>query len=97
VVTRAGVKRIIGAEWRAARVAAVRIGTEALGLGMPGRDLLVGPATRLWLPRQSRPVEAFSLVDGLYVMAEAPRCLTLWNLVFAGAQVVRAEGVEVCQ
>lgn len=96
VLTREGVRRVIGAEARSARMAAVRISAQALGLGMPGRDLLVGPATRLWLPRQSRPVEALRLVDGTYVTEEPPRAMTLWTLVFAGPQVVRIEGVEIC-
>jgi hypothetical protein len=63
---------------------------------MPARDLLVGPATRLWLPRQSKPVEAFRLVDGQFVTEEGPRGMTLWSLFFPGPRVVRAEGVEVC-
>ena len=81
VVTKAGPLRMIVAE--------------ALGLEMPAEDLLVGPATRLWLPRQSRPIEAFRLVDGVYVTEERPRGMTLWTLVVWGTQAIRAEGVEV--
>jgi hypothetical protein len=96
VVTQAGASPLLGAEARAARVAPVRVATEALGLRMPARDLLVGPATRLWLPQQSKPVEAFRLVDGQFVTEEGARGMTLWWLFFGGPQVVRAEGVEVC-
>lgn len=96
VETRNGPKRIIVAEARAARVAAVRIASESLGLRMPGRDLLLGPATRVWLPRQSRPLEAFRLVDGEFVREEEPRVVLLWTLVFPTPQVVRMDGVEVC-
>jgi hypothetical protein len=96
VLTRNGPLRIIVAEARAARVAPVRVSAQALGLGMPGRDLLLGPATRVWLPRQSKPMEALRLVDGQFVTEEAARVTVLWTLVFAGPQVVRAEGVEVC-
>jgi hypothetical protein len=96
IVTREGRSPVIAVEARAARIAPVRIGAEALGLDMPAEDLLVGPATRLWLPRQSRPVEAFRLVDGVYVTEERPRGMTLWTLVVWGTQAIRAEGVEVC-
>lgn len=96
IVTREGRAPVIAVEARAARVAAVRVGAEALGLGMPGQDLLVGPATRLWLPRQTRPIEAFRLVDGIYVSEERARGMTLWTLVVWGTQAIRAEGVEVC-
>ena len=96
VVTRGGVRRLIVAEARAARVAAVRVAAQALGLRMPGRDLVVGPATRLWLPRQSRPVEAFRLVDGDFVTEEEPKSMILWTLVFPAPQVARIDGVEVC-
>lgn len=96
VATRTGLLRVIVAEARAARVAPVRVSAQALGLAMPGRDLVVGPATRLWLPRQSKPVEARSLVDGSFVTEEPARVTVLWTLVFASPQVVRAEGVEVC-
>jgi hypothetical protein len=96
VLTRLGPLRIVVAEARAARVAPIRVAAEALGRGMPGRDLLLGPATRIWLPRQSKPLEAFRLVDGQFVTEEAPRGMTLWTLVFAAPQVVRMEGVEVC-
>lgn len=96
VVTRDGPSPVIAVEARAARVAPVRVGAEALGLEMPAEDLVVGPATKLWLPRQSRPIEAFRLVDGVYVTEERPRGMTLWTLVVWGTQAVRAEGVEVC-
>jgi len=96
IVTREGRSPVIAVEARAARVAPVRVGAEALGLEMPAEDLLVGPATRLWLPRQSRPIEAFRLVDGVYVTEERPRGMTLWTLVVWGTQAIRAEGVEVC-
>ena len=96
IVTREGRAPVIAVEARAARVAPVRIGTEALGLEMPAEDLLVGPATRLWLPRQTRPIEAFRLVDGVYVTEERPRGMTLWTLVVWGTRAIRAEGVEVC-
>jgi hypothetical protein len=96
IVTEEGASPLLGAEARAARVAPVRIAAESLGLKMPSRDLLVGPATRLWLPRQSKPMEAFRLVDGQFVTEEGARGMTLWWLVFAGPRVVRAEGVEVC-
>lgn len=96
VVTRKGTPRVVVAEARAARVAPVRVAAQALGLRMPGRDLVLGPATRLWLPRQSRPVEAFRLIDGDYVTEEEGRGLVLWMLVFPTPQVVRMEGVEVC-
>lgn len=96
IVTREGRAPVIAVEARAARVAPVRVGAEALGLEMPAEDLLVGPATRLWLPRQSRPIEAFRLVDGVYVTEERPRGMTLWTLVVWGTQAIRAEGVEVC-
>ncbi|EYD77075.1 hypothetical protein Rumeso_01334 [Rubellimicrobium mesophilum DSM 19309] len=96
VVTREGRVPVIAVEARSARVAPVRVVAEALGLGMPAEDLLVGPATRLWLPRQSRPIEAFRLVDGVYVTEERPRGMTLWTLVVWGTRAVRAEGVEVC-
>ncbi len=96
VITRAGAMRMIVAEARAARVAPIRVAAEALGRGMPSRDLLVGPATRIWLPRQTKPLEAFRLVDGAFITEEEPRGMTLWTLVFATPQVVRAEGVEVC-
>jgi hypothetical protein len=96
VVTRNGPLRIIVAEARAARVAPVRVAAQALGLRMPGRDLVLGAATRVWLPRQSKAMEARRLVDGEFVTEEAARVTVLWTLVFAGPQVVRAEGVEVC-
>lgn len=96
VATRKGVLRLIGAEARAGRVAPVRVAAQALGLRMPGRDLVVGPATRVWLPRQSKPIEAMRLVDGRFVEEEAPRGMVFWTLVFHGPQVVRADGVEVC-
>lgn len=96
VVTRAGIRRVIVAEARAARVAPVRVAAQALGMRMPGRDLVLGPATRLWLPRQSRPVDAFRLVDGHFVMQEEPRGMILWTLIFPTPQVVRMDGVEVC-
>ena len=96
VVTRKGVQRLIVAEARAARVAGVRIAAQALGLRMPARELVVGPATRLWLPHQSRPVDAFSLLDGQFVTEEEPRSMVLWTLVFLTPQVVRMDGVEVC-
>jgi hypothetical protein len=96
VMTRGGPLRMIVAEARAARVAPVRIAAQALGLRMPGRDLVLGPATRVWLPRQSKPLEALRLVDGQFVTEEAARVTVLWTLVFAGPQVVRADGVEVC-
>ena len=96
VRTDEGASQVLATEARAARVAPVRVAAESLGLKMPGRDLLVGPATRLWLPRQSRPVEAFRLVDGQFVTEDSARGMTLWTVVFASARVVRAEGVEVC-
>lgn len=96
VLTREGRAPVIATEARAARVTPIRVGTEALGLEMPAQDLLVGPATRLWLPRQSRPIEAFRLVDGAFVTEERPRGMTLWTLVLWGNQTIRAEGVEVC-
>ena len=96
VMTRCGPLRVIVAEARAARVAPVRVAAQALGLRMPGRDLVLGPATRLWLPRQSRPLEALRLVDGAYVSEEEARGMVLWTLVFPTPQVVRMDGVEVC-
>ena len=96
IVTREGRAPVISVEARSARVAPVRLGAETLGLQMPAEDLIVGPATRLWLPRQSRPIEAFRLVDGVYVTEERPRGMTLWTLVVQGTQAIRAEGVEVC-
>lgn len=96
VVTRNGSCPVIGAVARAGRVAPVRVSAQALGLRMPGRDLVVGPATRIWLPRQSKPLEAMRLVDGRFVEEEAPRGMVFWTLVFHGPQVVRADGVEVC-
>lgn len=96
VLTRTGVKRVIVAEARAARVTPVRIAAQALGLRMPARDLVVGPATRLWLPRQSAPVDALHLVDGHFITQEEPKGILLWTLVFPTPQVVRMDGVEVC-
>lgn len=96
VLTRSGPLRVIVAEARAARVAPIRIAAEAMGLGMPGRDLVVGPATRVWLPRQSKATEARRLVDGHFVVEEEPRAMLFWTAVFVGPQVLRAEGVEVC-
>ncbi len=87
---------MIAVDARAARITPVRVTAEALGIEMPAQDLIVGPATRLWLPRQSRPIEAFRLVDGVYVTEERPRGMTLWTLVVWGTQAIRVEGVEVC-
>lgn len=96
VVTRGGPVPVIAAEARAARVCAICVTAEALGLGMPRRDLVVGPATRLWLPRQSRPIEAFRLVDGEFVVEERPRGMTLWTLALWGSATFWADGVEIC-
>ncbi len=96
VITRAGAMRMIVAEARHARVAPIRIAAGALGPGLPSSDLLVGPATRIWLPRQPKPFEARRLVDGAQVTEEPPRGMTLWTLVFATPQVVQADGIEVC-
>ena len=74
----------------------MRITAQALGLRMPVRDLIVGPATRLWLPRHSCPIDAFGLVDGQFVTEEEPRGMVLWTLVFPTPQVARMDGVEVC-
>ena len=96
VVTKAGPLRMIVAEARSARVAPVRIAPGALGGGLPAREMVVGPATRVWVKGQTKPYEARLLVDGRDVTFDEAKPMMVWTLVFPTPQVVRAEGVEVC-
>ncbi len=95
VFTRSGPTPLLAIEARAARVAPVCILAEALGQGHPSRDLVLGPATRLFLPRRPLCVEAFRLVNGTVVTEQAPRGMTLWTLFFAEPEVITAEGVDI--
>lgn len=107
VITRnAGLASLLAVESRlvgAAKLLCVRAG--ALGVGRPGRDLLLGPDQPVLLrdwraralygaPQVQVPVGA--LADGLGIAAvAAERPVRLFTLVFAEAHVIYAEGVEL--
>ena len=95
VVTRNGRARLHAVEARAARVAPICILAEALAPGYPVRDVVLGPATRLFLPCRPLSFEAFRLADGTVVTEQAPRGMTLWTLAFRQPEVITVEGVEV--
>ena len=105
VITRdAGAQTLRAVEAAAARVAPVRIAAGSLGHNRPGRDMAMGPGTRIHL-RDWRAkalygsaralVEAHRLIDGEFVTEERPRGLTLYALAFDAPQIVYADGVEV--
>ncbi|TNC73427.1 Hint domain-containing protein [Rubellimicrobium roseum] len=104
LVTGNGVTTLRGVEARAARLAPIRILAGTLRHGRPEDDLLVGPATPLRLEgwraralygRAPAMVAAHRLVDGIYVVEEPLRGMTLWTLDLDGPAVVWANGVEV--
>ena len=95
IVTRNGHRTLLDIDARGARLAPVCILAEALGSQHPAQNLLLGPATRLFLPRRPYGMEVFRLVNGTVVTEESPRGMTLWTLVFREPEVVIAEGVEI--
>ena len=95
VVTRSGPRTLVAVEARAARVAPVCILAEALAPGHPARDIVMGPATRLFVPRRPLSLEVFRLIDGAVVTEQGPRGMTLWTLTFQEPEVITVEGLEV--
>ncbi|WP_176556067.1 Hint domain-containing protein [Rubellimicrobium rubrum] len=95
IVTRNGHRTLLDIEARGARLAPVCILAEALGPQHPAQHLLLGPATRLFLPRSPHGMEVFRLMDGSIVTEESPRGMTLWTLIFREPEVITVEGIEV--
>jgi hypothetical protein len=70
-----------------------RIAADALGDGLPRRDLLLSPDHAVYTPGRLKPVKY--LIDRVSIRSEGRDCVTHFHVELPPRDVIRAEGLPV--